>query len=342
MSINTIRTTKEVVLNVKEIEISLESKLDADKPEYQTIQLLPRGKYWIEGRQEYLLFDDTMFKELVDSFNDPAIPQMSLDKNHKREESYGSFQNMRITEKGLVADVKLNDTGKRLIKQEEYKYISPYFGSYVDTNKKAHKWNMSLVTLTNIPALGGLLPTLQSQIELEDKQKQPKQEGKHMNMVALEVGLQAEANETIVLEAVRALKSKVIALENDNAKIALERNATEKALSEVNAKIALENEERNKKNAEVIVLEAIKKGKIMPTQKDIYLKRYCRSDEERQEVELEFKMLSEKKEGSVSVPGTETEIKLTDKQMKAVKAHEIDTKDPIALENFLNELDGGE
>lgn len=240
----------------------LEEKINAMDAQ-QWVQIFPRGKVYIEHYDETLNCNDEFYKQMMIAFESKTLHKPFIDVNHEFKESYGSIDYLEIREKGLFAAITLNENGVKAIKNNEYKYISPAFGNVTDNKGNKYENALIAVTLTNIPALQGTLPTLQEQLKLSGQlddikilsfEKPHKNGGKTMKKLANFFGLNAEASEdSIINEAekkIQTLEVRASKAEKSLEAVKLERdtavNELEKASEKLKA-IELEAHEKEKK-----------------------------------------------------------------------------------------------
>lgn len=150
--------------------------------ERQEILVFPRGRHYVQSRNYtgWIEFNDKFYKQIAANFNDPALFKPYIDKDHEKKESYGDIPDYRIAEEGMYFGVKLNNIGVDKVKNREYRYVSPTFGDTKDTKAKEHIGWLATISLVNTPALMGLIPTLQEQLELS--LNLTKKENKVVNM----------------------------------------------------------------------------------------------------------------------------------------------------------------
>jgi phage I-like protein len=262
--------------------VELKEEIQAVKTE-QWLQVFPRGKVYIEHYDDTLNCNDAFFNQMIEAFNSKSLHKPFIDVNHEFKESYGSIDKLEIRKKGLFASVTLNENGFNAIKNNEYKYISPAFGNVTDNKGNKYENALIAVTLTNIPALQGTLPTLQEQLKLSGQlddikilsfEKPHKNGGKTMKLLANHLGLNSEASEDKILEAIKANEKK-LEVERDHAVKKLEAKSKELdiAVKELEAKskeletIELEKNEAEKKE---YFDKAAKEGRIEPKEMKLF------------------------------------------------------------------------
>lgn len=143
-------------------------KLSKDKK--QIIKVFPLGKVFVEKYNDYFEFTNIFFDEIINNFNNTKLFKPYGDENHELGVKYFEILDLEKKEDGLYAQIELNDLGIQAIKNNRYSYISPEWGSRVDTDGTKYENVLWAITLTNIPALEGLNPTLQDQIKLNKKE----------------------------------------------------------------------------------------------------------------------------------------------------------------------------
>jgi phage I-like protein len=242
----------------------------------QEILVFPRGNYWFEKYKKWFAFDDEFFNNIISSYEDDNLPKPFFDKNHKFEESFGDITGYRLSDEGLYFKFVLNKIGLEAIKNKEFRYISPSFGEVTDTNKNYHQWYMDAITLTNIPAFMGVLPTLQEQVKLENNKQQ--QGGNSMNFEYLKAKLKLDKNATdkavedCIMQLIDGgeIPSDIIASLNEKlAKLQEEYNKSQEMVTQSQAeKELIKSElekikiETKKKENELFLEDCIKKSII--------------------------------------------------------------------------------
>ena len=155
---------KEHNIDYIKIEEAVEKEQEITEDEEQEILVLPYGKYFLQG--EWIEFTGEMLDEMIQNYNNENLVKPFIDRNHEKKESYGDILELKKSKEGLKARIQLNTAGKELIKDRQYRYISPWFGSFTDPQGFEHQYVLFSISLTNIPALQ-MLPELQEQMALE-------------------------------------------------------------------------------------------------------------------------------------------------------------------------------
>jgi|GEM_PF-4011357 len=267
----------------KEMERIFETKIKATKDK-QKILTLPRGKFYIEKYDEIIEFNDEIFNDIINNFKDESLSKPFIDLNHKYEESYGDIVDMSIEEEGLYTYWILNEKGIELIKNKQYKYISPAIYDIKDTKGELHKNVLIAVTLTNVPALLGALPQLQEQLQLSYFEKT--EGGKRMDSVKLELGLETNVNEAIVLNRVKELKNELDnskkeleAIKKELSEIKVQKEKAEKVATELGSELEAIKQEQLKKEAEEVIKKAIELGQYNPKLYELKVNQYLKDKE---------------------------------------------------------------
>jgi hypothetical protein len=133
----------------------------------QKIKIFPKKEVFIEKYQKKFSFDDKFFQEVHENFYRESLFKPFMDEQHQLGIKFAGITNVYIESDGLYIELELNELGYDAIKNNKYSYISPQWGQRTDTDGKTYKNVLMAVTLTNIPALEGEIPTLQDQIQLE-------------------------------------------------------------------------------------------------------------------------------------------------------------------------------
>ena len=187
------------------------------------VQVAPFGEYdgYIrcgeeKARKITQVLDRAAFERIIDAIEGQEI---LIDADHQSEEggstrAYGWARDFRIDdERGLIATFALTDVGEEAIGCREYRFVSPTF--QVDEDGKI--LSLLSIALTNKPNLPVSCVLNRADGNLQGV------EGKgtrKMNKLIEILGLEAEATEEQVVEAVKALQKRVeeaeaAALENE-------------------------------------------------------------------------------------------------------------------------------
>lgn len=260
-------------------------KLDESE---QKILAFPRGKYFVEGINETLTFDDKFFNDIISNFKNQTLSKPFVDKRHEFGESFGDINGFEITPAGLMAIVKLNKKGIELIKDNVFKYISPAFSKMKDSVGNVLNNVLNTLSLTNVPALNGAMPTIQSQVALSVNEikdikilKENNNGGNMENLVLLTkfLGLVPESNENVILEKVTNitferdnLKTKIIELEKG-------KDLSDKEVIRLSSELNKIELAKKQENAEKTIMLGITEGKIQPAQKEVMIQLYLEKPE---------------------------------------------------------------
>ncbi len=133
------------------------------------ILIFPKGKFFIEKYNEWLTFDDDFFDKVLEAFNSETLPKPFIDIDHSQNESCGEIVELIKRPDGLYGIVEFNEKGLKLLKDKEYRYISPSFGEITDNTGKKFEIYLDSISFTNIPALLNTMPKLQEQLKLTKK-----------------------------------------------------------------------------------------------------------------------------------------------------------------------------
>lgn len=205
------------------------------------IKVFPRRRVYIEKERRYLTFDSKLFQDMIANFKNEKLFKPFVDNEHQLGEKYADVLDLYEKTGGLYARVKLNDKGVDVIKNNRYSYISPEWGDRIDTEMRPHKNVLWAITLTNIPALEGLNPTLQEQIRLNRKiggshmtfkEKLSKLEGK-VSTISLASEDSVAAMPDMINEILGMLKEAVAKIEE----ITGQKDVAEKTAKEVQDKL---------------------------------------------------------------------------------------------------------
>lgn len=131
------------------------------------IQIFPERKCFFEKYKETIDFNKNLFLDIINNFKNEKLFKPFGDEQHELGKKFFDIKELYHKEgQGLFAGINLTAKGYELIKNRDYSYISPEWGDRIDLDRKKHKNVLWAVTLTNIPAFEGELPTLQEQIKL--------------------------------------------------------------------------------------------------------------------------------------------------------------------------------
>jgi len=316
------------------IEMSLQ-KVKLDKgAEKQIIKLFPRKKVFVEKYQYKFNFDDLFFNEIIDNFENPKLFKPFGDEQHQLGIKFFDITRLFAQEDGLYAEIELNNIGMEAIRNREYSYISPQWGQRVDTEGHSYKNVLMAVTLTNIPALEGELPTLQEQIQLSRERKM-EFEKRIIELSAKVGGFKLAAGEVDPMAVMKVLEEAVAMIDELKAKIvevtgagqAAEEAAemAKKELSEIKAA-------QEKKDTDIFFESAIKDGKMLPVEESHMRKLYALDKVAVSEI-LNLRNGAEDSKLSANV---ETSTKLDKLDMEIMKERGMDAKNPAHVQMYLD------
>jgi hypothetical protein len=266
--------------DIKQFTAKLEMGLQPVQ-DVQLIKIFPLKKVFIEKYNEYIDFNDKLFTDMIENFKNPTLFKPFGDKDHSLEEKYfdivdlyKDYENKQFGA-GLYAEIKLNALGVDAIKENKYSYISPEWGSRVNTDKELCKNVLWAVTLTNIPALEGELPKLQEQIKLTkgDNMDYKGQVAIFESQLKLSRKLENGAEVVPVASVMEFLESvKGMIGEFEAANIAAEEVKEE--LVQVSGELSAIKEKDAKKEKEDFFKLALETGKIEPREKALLSAQY--------------------------------------------------------------------
>lgn len=308
--------------------------IEIEPAEEQEIQVFPRGEHIINNKIRK--FDDEFFKKIIESFNTDSLSKPYIDKNHKRAESYGDIMDLYIKPEGLFAKIKLNKKGTELIKDSEYKYVSPMYGPRTDTKGKEYEYVLYNISLTNNPALEGTLPQLQEQIQLEGERNMEKKELLEKILASGIVKLEDENADfdtkiTDVLgklyeklQEISEMALQIKTLQDEKAaltsKVEEQEKEIEKAIEE---KEKLEKEKLEKEATERIKM-AVEQGQYPVALMEMKIQQYMK---DKAEIEKELELLPKKTQSK-----THEELVLSEEDQKIVAFAKLDIKNPRDME----------
>ena len=244
------------------------------------IELLPPGPI-IKGKdgREWVITDtDEVIRE-----SNSYLPYHPIDENHaidykapKGESSpaFGWFTNITKEEDGSIwADVAWTEKGEKAVASLEYRYLSPAFKNTPD----GIITKILRAALSNDPNLNVTSLNNQKQTSLEAAKE------KNMKTVLAALGLPETATENEAVAKIASMQTQLNAAQNQKVDLASYAPRADLAEMEKRA-IKAEEEVKSlnaaslKKEAEEVVDNAIKEGKIAPANKEEYLS-FCANRE---------------------------------------------------------------
>lgn len=194
--------------------------------------------------------DQTDLEQMVDNFKHSGL-SIPIDYEHeslenKKAPAIGWVDKLYIKDNALYALPKWNDEARELIKNKQYKYISPVFvfNSKDAVSGKGIGTTLQSIALTNTPFLAEL-----GEISLKNLIKNHNK-GENMELEELQ-------------KAKTELEAKLNELQSTNAELVKENEELKTKVAELEAKISeLEGE-----NAEELVENSIKQGLVANSQK---------------------------------------------------------------------------
>lgn len=202
----------------------------------------------------------TDLEQMIENFKNRGL-SIPIDYEHeslenKKAPAIGWVDELYIKDNALFAVPKWNDEARELIKNKQYKYISPVFmfNSVDSVSGKGIGTTLQSIALTNTPFLTEL-----GEISLKNLIKNHNK-GESMDLVELQ-----KANEE--------LEAKLNELQGQNAELVKENEELKTKVAELEAKISeLEGE-----NAEEMVENSIKQGLVANSQK-VWALNYAKSN----------------------------------------------------------------
>jgi phage I-like protein len=252
------------------------------------VLVFPRGKHYINKYETILDCNDKFFKTVELWWNNSTFKKPFLDKGHEFNESFGTFSEMRVTDKGLEMLLTLTEEGKELIKSGKYEYLSPTFGDAKDSEGKSFKNVIFTVSLVNYPALL-VLDKIQNQIALSGGMGETiiKEGGSHMELrelIARMMKLSLAADDGSILAKIEELINSGATVEDLQAeilKMKAEVEAAKSALTtaegekaEAQEALSALKKSANEEEAKKVVEEAITFGQYHPGLKDMKVEAY--------------------------------------------------------------------
>lgn len=124
------------------------------------LMLFPRGTF---KHPEYgtMQFDDGFFGDIVKNFSDRVLGHTEpfIDVDHNHGAACGWIKQLSVEPDGLFANVSWTPLGERLVSSGEYRFFSPWWGTYKDPgSSKTFDRVLRGGALTNVPFLKVLPP----------------------------------------------------------------------------------------------------------------------------------------------------------------------------------------
>ena len=313
-------------------------ELDSKKAEYE-IKVFPRKKMYIAGYNTTIDCNEAFFTEMIDNFNNTKLFKPYLDVNHKLEENQADIIDLYQKPDGLYAKIVLTPAGYEAIKDRKYRYISPEFGERTDTDGKKYNNVLWAITLTNIPAMEGNVPTLQEQIKLQ---------GASMSNKKLTTKLEAYKLMTELDPAVKEFLTELGSVLDENETIMAEMKAKIGVLTGEVDEASAENEEMKSELAKIekdtleleaksVIENAIKLGQFHPSLQDLKIEQYVKDAES---VNKELSLIPKSKSDGQAVSGISSSTKLSSEDRDIMLSAELDPSKPEDVA-FYNKINGG-
>ena len=199
------------------------------------VQIAPFGEYdgVLRGaggktRNVVQTLDVAAFNRILDAWRKSGSPELLVDADHDScsggsTRAYAWASNLAIDDTdGLVADFRLTNIGRESLDSREYRFVSPVFECDKDGNALA----LTSIALTNCPNLP--VSCVLNRTESADDTPVEDKQGKIMNELKSMLGLEQDAADEAVIEAVKALQQRVAEVEaealNAEAEAVAEQN----------------------------------------------------------------------------------------------------------------------
>lgn len=304
------------------------------------IKIFPRKEVYIDKYKKRLNFDSNFFLQVINNFQNAGLFKPYMDLEHKLGEKYAEIIALEEKDDGLYAKINLNASGMELVKNNKYSYISPEWGDRVDTNGLKHSNVLWSVTLTNVPALEGELPSLQEQIKLSKGEKMNLKE----NLLKLEGRLTsyrlagepaAAAIPPELLDAIAMLKEAIAKIDE----LTGQKEVAEEAATEAQAAMNVMQKEKLEKERDQFFKECLQNGQIEANEIDDWKLQYNISKD------FVVKMLSSKpiKNGnnkSLSATKQKTSNDLDNEDYWIMSNRGMNPDDPKDVRRYKNEVLG--
>lgn len=322
--------------------ISLDVKMgDTAK---QVIKIFPKKTVYIDKYDESVSFDDLLFDQMIENFNNNSLFKPYVDIEHKLGEKYADITQLIKREDGLFAEIQLNELGLDAISKNKYSYISPQWGDRTDTEHILHSNVLWAATLTNVPALEGELPKLQEQIRLTKNQggtmdtkelskKAALLEGKASTMKLQEDGGGAESL-PVIMEAVQMIREAVAKIDE----VTQQKDVAEEEAMQFKKTLAeIEQQSLEKEQKEFFEL-MVKDGKLQPAEVDEWSKHYATSKDSKEFVKRTLSSRPGEKSYQLSVSGTNENHSLSKEDIEIAESTGWDMSDPKEVKRYKKEV----
>ena len=297
---------------------------DVSEGELHEIQIAPLGK-WRHNQYGTLDITDSDLADAVKEFEESKRTEIQMNYDHKEGKASGWIK--RLVHKvgqGLFAMVKFTPTALELVKNMEYRYISPeWFQNYRDKiNNKKWKMRIAGAALTNIPFFEGMQPvevfseqtlTLYAADEVdeagENADTNKKIDRKEIVMEKLKnaLSIEGEATEDAVLAKFEELQTEIAHLRSEVEQKEGRLQAKEDAIKEFKMQMTEIKDAMFSDKVDAVIDSAMSEGRLTKVTADKYRKLINESNfSEMSDLISELPKLEQFKEAGSSSSASET------------------------------------
>lgn len=305
-----------------------------DKKEKKEILIFPSGKYFVEKYDKWFVFNNDFFEKIIDTFKKSNLPKPFIDIDHNEGESLGEVIDLYYNEEGLKGVIELNNLGREIIKNNIYRYISPYWGEIIDNNGKKWDYYLKSVSLTNIPALLNNMPEINKQIKFNFKGGAM---GTNNNFLLSQIT--DDAIKKVVEDLIKQGEKKeeiITSLENQINELKTKLEETEKQKEELLKENQTIKEEMAEKEAEEFVKKQLNNKKIDIAVVDYWKKHYKLNKEETIKY---FETLEKKQDDEVAYK-LSNKFNLSNDDIIVMKSCNLDYKNEKDIDFYLKAIRG--
>jgi phage I-like protein len=314
----------------------------------QKILVFPTGKFYFSKYDEEIDFNKEFFQQIALAFNSPELSRPFIDKDHSFAESFGDILSYEMKSDGMYFIIKLNSKGIELVKNHEYRYISPTWGKIIDNHRNEYT-KLIAISLTNIPAFEGILPELKNQLKLSKENqnfsivRSKKEVIMELFILANEFGLSKDASAESVLMMIKKLKADFELSNKTNIELTTKLDKAEKQAIELGGKLKEIEVFALSREADEKIKEWLTDGQIVAATQDIVKNRYIRNrDETLKEMALIPKRSFGQQSVGSAVPASEFSEFEADLKILGLTAEELKAKMLSQRYNANGISDGGQ
>lgn len=280
----------------KNIQANLEF---AEGEKLATLEILKTIKVEKSTHGSFTITSDDL-EQIINNFNDNIYgivdeegkPQLPLNFSHEKEKiAAGWIKELILSDdkQTLIAKVELTKIGRERAENKEFIYASAelFFEFFDPETKETTKNVLTGVALTNIPFVKGLKSIQLSELDLD------------MNQILKMIGNLPDEEKTIIFDKMR----KMLNISSNNNLTKKEMTNNKKEMTETDNKLIAEFAEKQTKLEEKIggltkelqFAEMLADGKVVPAQKEAFLKGDFKEFAEKAHEKINFSQTSSSK-----------------------------------------------